>query len=94
MRLHRRDEGFLPTWREVRALVATLADAGTPLRVEALSPHQRLAFRQVRRRWYGVAFALPMSLLFRAMSLPPLRFLARSALNPFLVVRITRRDKA
>jgi hypothetical protein len=81
LRFHPLDEGFLPTFNEVRALVPEL-------RVEALSPHRRLRFRQVRERWYGVAFALPMSLLFRGMSLPGLRWLARTAVNPFLVVRI------
>lgn len=87
LRFHRRDEGFLPAFDEVRALVR---EVDPSLHVEALGPHRRLRFRQVRQRWYGVAFAAPMSLLFRAMSLPGLRRLARSAVNSYLVVKVSR----
>jgi SAM-dependent methyltransferase len=87
LRFHRLDEGFLPKFGEIRRLVRELDPT---LRVEALSPHRRLRFRQVRQRWYGVLFSAPVSLLFRAMSLPLLRVLARTGLNPFLVVKISR----
>jgi len=84
LRVHQLDEGFLPTYRELRALV------DPSLNVEAIGPHRRLRFRQVKQRWYGVAFAAPMSLLFRAMSMPGLRWLARTVVNPYLVVKISR----
>jgi SAM-dependent methyltransferase len=89
LRFHSLSEGFLPTFAEIRRLVR---EVDPTLRVEALGPHRRLRFRQVRQRWYGVLFSAPMSLLFRAMSLPGLRLLARTALNPFLVVKISRDD--
>ncbi|MEA2568289.1 MAG: hypothetical protein QOI24_290 [Acidobacteriota bacterium] len=84
LRFHSLKEGFLPTFGEIRRLV------DPSLRVEALGPHRRLRFRQVRQRWYGVLFSAPVSLLFRAMSWPGLRVLARTAMNPFLVVKISR----
>lgn len=81
-RVHSPREGFLPSYREIAALVPGA-------RIEALSPHRRLQFQQAARHWYGRAFALPMSLFFRLMTVRGFRLLARTALNPFLVVRVT-----
>ena len=74
----RHPRGFLPTMRELRALFA-------PLEVEALSPYRRLEFRQ-----HGRVFAPLGRAFFFAMTLPGLRWLAASPLNPFLVVRVRR----
>jgi SAM-dependent methyltransferase len=85
-RFHRRAEGFLPTFREVRGLVR---DVAPHARVEALSAHRRLRFRQVGRHWYGRVFAFPMDVLMRMSILGAGRFLRTSPLMPYLVVRIT-----
>lgn len=84
-RFHSTREGFLPTFAEVVQLASDL-DPRIP--VTAVSPNGRLRFRQVRQHWYGGAFALPMQLLFASMDRVPR--LARSALNPFLVIRLTK----
>ena len=86
-RVHSLREGFLPTVREVRTLIAR---AGGATSIEAISPFRRLQFRQTGRHWYGRLLALPMSVLLRSMQYRPLRFLAGSPLNPFLVIRIVR----
>lgn len=79
-RVHSLREGFLPTYRQIRGLVP----AG--VRVDALSPYKRLQFRQAARHWYGRLLGKPGEWYFRFMP----RFVARSALNPFLVVRLTK----
>jgi SAM-dependent methyltransferase len=79
-RFHRRDEGFLPTFREIEKL----AGGHT---VVAHSPHRRFAFRQVGRHWYGKIFALPMRVLFALMG----ERIATSAMNPYLVVEVKKR---
>ena len=76
-RFHSLGEGFLPTFREIRALAP---------HAEPLSPYKRLQFRQAAQHWYGRALARPAEWFFRFMP----RFVAKSALNPFLVVRVTR----
>ena len=76
-RVHSRREGFLPTFREIEALVPDAI-------VEALSPYKRLQFRQAAQHWYGRLLARPAELFFRWMP----RWIAKSALNPFLVVRL------
>lgn len=83
-RWHRRDEGFLPTYYEVEKLVAAI-DRSLVCRPEP--PAGRLQFQQVRSHWYGRVFSPPMKLLTSAMTLWPR--LARSPLNPYLVMRIT-----
>ena len=85
-RFHSPREGFLPTVREVAALARQIDPA---IAVAAISPNRRLRFRQVRQHWYGRVFAAPMGLIFRAMDVFP--FLARTPLNPFLVLRLTTR---
>ncbi|HEY0140349.1 MAG TPA: methyltransferase domain-containing protein [Thermoanaerobaculia bacterium] len=78
-RAHSLSEGFLPTLRELRALVP---DAG----MVAVSPYNRLQFRQVGRHWYGRLLTLPMRALFQiSRAVPFVR-----PLMPYLVVRITR----
>jgi SAM-dependent methyltransferase len=88
-RRHGRSEGFLPTATEIQSLVRQTSPEAT---VRFHSPHRRLAFRQVGRHWYGAALSVPARLFLRAMSVPPLTFLASSPVNPFLVVEIRRRD--
>lgn len=89
MRWHSPREGFLATYRQI---VRLARDIDPSLRVRALSPHRRLRFEQVGRHWYGRAFAVPAALLLRAMNVAP--WLARSPLNPYLVVEIIRRAAA
>lgn len=86
-RFHRLDEGFLPHLSEVRRIIAGLG----PWRVRPLSPHRRLRMHQVGGHWYGKLFRWPMALLLQAMTLPPLRPLAGTGLNPYLVMEIERR---
>lgn len=86
-RWHSREEGFLPDYREIASLVRSVAPAA---HVRAVSPFRRFAFRQVGRYWYGQLGALPIDLWFRAMNVPGLRWLARSAANPFLVVEVRK----
>ena len=78
-RFHRRDEGFLPTFREIQSLAG-----GVP--VVAHSPHRRFAFRQVGRHWYGKLLARPMTAYFAIAG----AFVARTALNPYLVVEMKK----
>jgi SAM-dependent methyltransferase len=84
-RFHSVREGFLPTFAEV---VKLANDLDPHIAVTAVSPNGRLRFRQVRQHWYGRAFSLPMQLLFATMDRVPR--LARSAVNPFLVIRIRK----
>jgi len=77
-RRHSTHEGFLPMFAEIRALVPP----GT--RVDALSPYKRLQFHQARRHWYGRILGPFANAFFALMP----RFIARTALNPFLVVRV------
>lgn len=78
-RFHRRDERFLPTFAEIRALAG---DAD----VIAHSPHRRFAFRQVGRHWYGRLLAVPMTAYFALAG----GAIAASALNPYLVAEIKK----
>jgi len=86
-RVHALAEGFLPTVREVRGHLARL---GPGWRVRPLSPHGRLACRQVRRHWYGRLLYLPAAAFLWSTRLPLLRRLAGSPLNPYLVLAIWR----
>ncbi|HYS52152.1 MAG TPA: methyltransferase domain-containing protein [Thermoanaerobaculia bacterium] len=84
-RFHSIREGFLPTFNEIKSLAIGIDPR---LSVAAVSPNGRLAFRQAGRHWYGRMFGGPARLLFRAMDYFPI--LARSFLNPFLVIRIRK----
>jgi SAM-dependent methyltransferase len=86
-RWHSSNEGFLPTVSQIRALCAGI-DGG--LRVTALSPEGRLRFRQVSAHWYGRALRAPMAGVYRLMSTRAFRFLAASALNPYLVLEVRK----
>lgn len=77
-RFHTPWEGFLPSLTYMKRLVGRISPE---IDVTTVSLHGRLRFRQVAQHWYGRMFAGPVSLLVRA--------LGRSALSPFLVVRIT-----
>ena len=78
-RVHPLDEGFLPTLREVRGYLAQIPGGW---RARPLSPHGRLACRQVRRQWYGRLLYLPAAAFLWSTRLPGLRSLAGSPLNP------------
>jgi len=84
-RIHRFDEGFLPKIGYVRRLVHQLLPGA---RLTPLSPADRLQFRQVSAHWYGRLFAPLVSGLFHMMRFPGLRWLAGTAINPFLVVEV------
>jgi SAM-dependent methyltransferase len=86
-RVHPLDEGFLPTLREVRGYLAKIPGGW---KARPLSPHGRLACRQVRRHWYGQLFYLPAAAFLWSTRLPGLRPLAGSPLNPYLVLAIGR----
>jgi len=79
-RVHSTREGFLPTFAEIRSLVPP------GVSVQALSPYRRLQFRQAGRHWWGRALAKPAEWYLRWMP----GFIAKSALNPFLVVGVRR----
>jgi SAM-dependent methyltransferase len=78
-RFHRRDEGFLPTIREIRGYAAGA-------RLTAHSPHRRFAFRQVGRHWYGKLFAPLVAAAFALGG----RLFARTPLNPYLVLEMKK----
>lgn len=85
-RFHSLSEGFLPGVAEVRRLLA----GAEVRRVRAISPHRRLRFKRVRRRWFGVALSPAIDLFFRLMRVPGFRWLAGTAANPFLVIEIEK----
>lgn len=78
-RFHRLDEGFLPTVREIGGYAGGLS-------VSAHSPHRRFAFRQVGRHWYGRLLAPVVAGVFALGG----RLLARTPLNPYLVLEIKK----
>jgi SAM-dependent methyltransferase len=78
-RFHRLDEGFLPTASEIGSYAEGAA-------VQGHSPHRRFAFRQVGRHWYGRLLAPVMSAVFALGG----RLLARTPLNPYLVLEIKK----
>ena len=86
-RWHSPRQPFLPRFREL-ARWAKAADPGVS--VEAVSPHRQLAFERISGGGYGRLLSGAMRAWLAALRLPPLRFLARSALNPFLVVLLRR----
>lgn len=86
-RWHSPFERFLPTVREIRRLAARLDPL---LFVSVRSPRRRLRFNQVGAHWYGRVFRAPMEAFFALMSVPGFRWLAGTALNPYLVFEIRR----
>lgn len=86
-RWHRLDEGFLPTYGEIRRLVN---DEVPGAAIRAVTPHRRFAFQQVGRYWYGRLGALPITLWFRLLAVPGLRWIAGTSANPFLVVQVRK----
>jgi SAM-dependent methyltransferase len=87
-RWHSPRQPFLPRFDELRQWAK---DADPEVHVEAVSPYHLLAFERIRAWWYGRLFSGVMRAWFAALRLPPLRFLARSPLNPFLVVLLRKR---
>jgi SAM-dependent methyltransferase len=86
-RWHSPQQPFLPRFRE---LSRWAKDADPGVRVQAVSPHRLLAFERISAWWYGRALSGVMQAWLAALRLPPLRFLARSPLNPFLVVLLRK----
>ncbi|MBI3667439.1 MAG: class I SAM-dependent methyltransferase [Acidobacteria bacterium] len=86
-RFHWPTEKFLPTFKEVAGLARVVDPT---CRVEALSPAGRFTFRRTARRWYGRLLAAPVEIWFNLLRYFPFSLLARSPLNPYLVLRITR----
>ncbi|HEX7137173.1 MAG TPA: class I SAM-dependent methyltransferase [Vicinamibacterales bacterium] len=86
-RFHRLDEGFLPTMREICRLAREIDPRAT---VTAISPYKRLQFKQSSAHWFGRLLRTPGDLFFRAMTLRPFRWIAGTALNPYLVVEIRK----
>jgi SAM-dependent methyltransferase len=89
-RLHGWSEGFLPTLADVRRLARGV---DPHLNVDPISPFRRLQFRQARTRRYRRLLVPVMDGIFRAMTLPPFRWLAATPLNPYLVVRLQREGR-
>jgi SAM-dependent methyltransferase len=86
-RLHSPRQPFLPRYREVRRW----AEAANPrVRVEAVSPYGVVNFERIRAWWYGRLLSSIVRAWFIALRLPLLRGLARSPLNPFLVVLLRK----
>jgi SAM-dependent methyltransferase len=87
-RFHSIREPFLPSYGELRRYaLAALPEAS----IEPISPYRRLQFRQVSRHWYGRVFARPADLFLKLMTHRAFGFLSSGFLNPFLVVKITKR---
>lgn len=85
-RWHRLGEGFLPSWRDIVALL-TAAAPGAAIR--AVSPYRRLRLQQVGRHWWGRILGPAAHAFLRLTATPGFRWLARSRLNPYLVVAVT-----
>lgn len=86
-RFHSLREGFLPTVAEVRSYLAPLGSYS----VTAISPRGRLRMKQVGRHWYGRLLRLPMEAVLGLLDTRLGRPFAGSLLNPYLVLKITRR---
>ena len=84
-RLHPIPDLLNPTLRQIRRYASDRPVTVLPLR-------NRLAFRQVSRRWWGRLLRGPMRLLVRILDVAPRGFEpVRAVLYPFLVVRIEPR---
>jgi SAM-dependent methyltransferase len=86
-RLHSPRQPFLPRYGEIRHW-ARAADRSIDVRTA--SPHRIVNFERIRAWWYGRLFSGAARAWFAALRLAPLRVLARSPLNPFLVVELRR----
>jgi len=86
-RWHSLREGFLPKLNDVRHYVRPHAG---DWKVRALPPRGRLRFRQVGAHWYGRLLAPLAELGMRMMSVPGLKWLRGSSVNPYLVLEIRR----
>ena len=84
-RVHSPFERFLPTFHQIRSLVRSIAPSA---RVEAVSPAGRFTFQRSRRRWDGRLFGSLMERYFALLQRPLFAPLARTFLNPYLVIRI------
>ena len=84
-RRHRRDEGFLPTFRDLRRYALSL---GPEWKVRPLTARGRLQFRQVGRHWWGRLLTPSADLYMAGLERAP--FLLQGAMNPFLVVEMSR----
>ena len=84
-RPHWPSEMFLPNYRQ---LVDHVAAAGGKRQLEAISPAGRFLYKQVGERWWGRLFSKPFEAFYSLMRLSAFRWLARSPLNPYLVVRV------
>lgn len=82
---------MLPRFGEVRRYFR-VADPG--LRLHSLSPLHRLRFQKVANRWYGRVFAPLVKTWLVIMNTRGFLFVARSALNPYLVTIATRSREA
>lgn|GEM_PF-5733567 len=86
-RWHWPSEKFLPTFDEVRTLVDGI---DSRVHVRALSPAGRFTYQQSGRHWYGRLLRFPAESLLKCMRAPGFRWLAKSPLNPYLVLEIER----
>ena len=82
-RVHRIPDRLNPTLSQIRRYTGGR-------RVKILPLRNRLAFRQVSRRWWGRLLRAPAALYVRTLDLLPGRL--RGVLSPFLVVRIEPRS--
>jgi len=87
IRFHGLFEGFLPSVSEIRRYTKQLTHRP---RLVVMSPHRRLRFQQVGRHWYGRFLRFPAELFMKATSLFPLRWLAASPVNPYLVLQLKK----
>jgi hypothetical protein len=62
------------------------------LTVRLVSPHRRFLFRQAGGTWYGRLLSVPLRTFFWLCTLRPLEALLGTAVNPYLVVELRRRE--
>ena len=89
-RLHSPRQPFLPRYSEIRRWAQ---ESQPGVDVEAVSPHRLINFERTRAWWYGRLLSGITRLWFAALRLRSLQPLARSAINPFLVV-IARKQES
>jgi SAM-dependent methyltransferase len=89
VRVHKPYEKWMPDIYQIRRWVAT-----SPIEHEVrfISPRGYLAFERVRAYWYGRMFSDAMQGLFAVTSVVP--WLARTWINPWMVVEITRSPRS
>lgn len=86
-RLHSPRQPFLPRYGEIRRWALA---ADRRVEVRPASPYGIVNFERIRGWWFGRLFSGLTRAWFAALRLAPLRALARSPLNPFLVVELRR----